>query len=513
MRHGKRGFVVVGSHADHQRVVRDAAGHVAAHHEAQAAEHASLVHVGREAEMSANALSQPLVVGHVSRSGSASSRRERDERLVATGVDTRDAEQVVVDQDPVERDLGGARHEPAPRPVGIDRVAPVDSISRHGPGRRLPTERGRSAHGAANPDRLGRRRRGRERGERGGVDAGDPGRIGEVDRVGHVAVGDAVLRPQILMLAVVVLVRFGQPHRRVAEIVEGAVVAAAAEPVEPVDQLRPHRRLHQRGDPMDVSGQLPGVAVHFAAHHPARAGLGLRFRRRHRLREDPERHVVDVAADAGGVADDVVVEHALDRPPVLLRVLRQLVPAEQSLLLAGQRGVDDRLVEAMPAQQAGGLDHGSGAAGVVVGARRVRLGVHRPARAGIVVARDQHVPVGIPLAPLNGHHVDQLHAPGDPGPGPALQHAALERHLEAPAAGPADRVELGVNPAPRRPDAPGRRHRIRQRVPGAEGRQLPDRGLDRGRRNPVAEGLQPGVVIRWRRRGLEEERGKQRNRQ
>src|SRR3546814_1699678 len=51
--------------------------------------------------------------------------------------------------------------------------------------------------------------------------------------------------------------------------------------------------------------------------------------------------VVAITVRSARAADDVVVEHGLDRPALLPGVVRQELAAEQPLLLAREHGIDD----------------------------------------------------------------------------------------------------------------------------------------------------------------------------
>src|SRR3546814_6208109 len=79
----------------------------------------------------------------------------------------------------------------------------------------------------------------------------------------------AVFRAQVLVLAVVVLVGLHHPHRRVAQVVERAVVAAAAEAVEAVDHHHVEVGHVQVGHAVDVAGQVARGRVDLAAGEAA----------------------------------------------------------------------------------------------------------------------------------------------------------------------------------------------------------------------------------------------------
>ena len=80
-----------------------------------------------------------------------------------------------------------------------------------------------------------------------------------------------------------------------------------------------------------------------------------------------------VARDVG--ADDVVVQDGLDRAIFLVRLGRQQVAADETLLFAGESHEDQRLVEFVLAHHARQFHHRGGAAAVVAGAGRGQFGV------------------------------------------------------------------------------------------------------------------------------------------
>ena len=73
-------------------------------------------------------------------------------------------------------------------------------------------------------------------------------------------------------------------------------------------------------------------------------------------------------------ANDVVVEDAFEIPAFLLSELGEVSAADQALLLACNGDEDQRRGKMMLAEDAGGFKADSGAAGIVVGSRRVELG-------------------------------------------------------------------------------------------------------------------------------------------
>ena len=59
------------------------------------------------------------------------------------------------------------------------------------------------------------------------------------------------------MLALVLLMRLHDAHRRETRVIEGAMVPAAPEAVEPVDHHRVQVRKVEIRDPVDVPRDLP----------------------------------------------------------------------------------------------------------------------------------------------------------------------------------------------------------------------------------------------------------------
>src|SRR5205823_5604926 len=86
------------------------------------------------------------------------------------------------------------------------------------------------------------------------VDPGGAGDVVEVDELRQVAPLHAVDHDDVVVLVPVVLVRLGEPHGRVALLEERNVVAAAAQPVPPVDDLHVHPGGVVLGDVLDEPG-------------------------------------------------------------------------------------------------------------------------------------------------------------------------------------------------------------------------------------------------------------------
>src|SRR5690606_16324282 len=252
-----------------------------------------------------------------------------------------------------------------------------------------------------------------------------------------------VLHPQILVLAGVVLVGLHDPHRRVAQVVERPVVATAPEAVQAIDHHHVQVRHVAVGDAVDVAGQVARGRVDLAAGEATGPGLLGGLGHPGALGEHARAGVVDHPGDAAGVADHVVVEHRLDAPAVVLGVLCQDPAAEQTLLLAGQCGVDDAAVEAVPAQDAGGLQRARDAGGVVVGARRIGGGVHHIGGARVDVAAHDHVAARVRTAALDGDDAGDHRRLGDPG---FAGNRVADRHdFQAAATGGGNTLELGLD--------------------------------------------------------------------
>ncbi len=282
------------------------------------------------------------------------------------------------------------------------------------------------------------------------------------------------------MLAPVVLVGLHDADAGEARVVERAVVAAAPEAVQPVDQHRLEVRNVKVRHPGHVAGQLAGHAIDLAAHAAPRPPRLLGLGDRRRLGEHPVDIVADHAVDALDVSDHVVVQHRFDVPALAHRHRRHVAPAEEALLLAGEAGEDERGGEGtrVPAQHPRGLHRARHAARVVIGARRIVGEVVVVRDPAVDVSRHDHVAVRIGRPPQDGEHVDHLGVRRYPASLPSGDHVALERDLEAAAAGVGDDLEPGVNPAPRRADAPGLARGLGHRMPRPEADEGPDIGLD-----------------------------------
>jgi len=200
-------------------------------------------------------------------------------------------------------------------------------------------------HRARDPHHGRRRWRPREARERDRIEARDLREVRKVDAGEHVAVGDAVRDPHVLMLAMIVLGGFGEAYRREARREHRHLIAAAVEPVRPVNHPDVEVPQHPRREPGDVAGEIARGAVHLAA----------------------------VVADLAEAARE--------------RGRREELAAVQTLLFAGQHGVDDRRGKAVARQHAGGFEHRGDTRAVVVRARRRQCGERHEAR-----DRDQEEP-------------------------------------------------------------------------------------------------------------------------
>src|SRR5690606_39095579 len=193
---------------------------------------------------------------------------------------------------------------------------------------------------------------------------------------------------------------------------------------------------------VDVAGQVARGRVDLAAGEAARAGFGRRLGHARALGEHARGGVVDHAVDPGDVADHVVVEHRLDAPAFGLRLRGDDLAAEQALLLARQRGVDDGARESVLRQDARGLKRAGDAGGVVVGAGRVGGEVHHVRYARVDVAAHDHVAAGVRGTALDREHADHFGRLGN-----ALlagNRVADVDHFQAAAALRRDALELRV---------------------------------------------------------------------
>src|SRR5262249_37715693 len=162
----------------------------------------------------------------------------------------------------------------------------------------------------------------------------------EIDSLRDIAVRDAVFGSDVLMLPHVVLGGFGDSHGGEPRVVESPMIATPAESVEAIDELRPHRWKERGGDLEQIAAELARRYIRLAAGGPPRSTLVFGFGDRDRLREDPERRVVFLSADALGVPDDVVVENGFDDPALALGGRGELLAAEETLLLSSQGPVN-----------------------------------------------------------------------------------------------------------------------------------------------------------------------------
>jgi len=256
------------------------------------------------------------------------------------------------------------------------------------------------------------------------------------------------------VLAGVVLVRLHDADAGEAEVVERAVMPAAAKSVEAVDHDRIEIRQVQVGDPGNVASQLPGGPVDLAAGEAAPTSFLLGLGNRGRFRKYAEGVVGDHPVDALDVADHVVVEDAGDLPSLGVGDLGHVPAAEQALFLSGQSDVDDRRRELVLRQHPRCLDRPRHARGVVVGSGGVAGGVEAVGDPGVDIAAHDHVAVRVDRAALDRHHIDDLGVDGDPGVLVPGLDVALDHDLQTGGALLGDVGELGLDPSARGADAP-----------------------------------------------------------
>ena len=162
------------------------------------------------------------------------------------------------------------------------------------------------------------------------------------------------------------------------------------------------------------------------------------------------------------IADDVVVEDGDDVPALRLGVVGEHLAAVEPLLLARQRGIDDRARELVLRQHPRRLQHRGHARPVVVRARSVGGEIHHVGHAAVDMALDDDHVVG-PLGPaLDRDHVAHRRRLGDARAGERL---AWPHRRQAVA------IELRLGPAERRADPPLGIGLRRQRVPRSEAHQ------------------------------------------
>ena len=219
-------------------------------------------------------------------------------------------------------------------PLRCGGVPPVDLVSRqirvvH----RLPSQNGGGTIGAADLDdpRLGRGPG--QRGQGGGVHAGDLPDIVEVHALDHVSVLDAVLDPDVLVLPIVVLVGLHDADAGEAHVVEGTVMPSPPEAIEAVDHDRVEVGDVEIGDLVHVAGDLAGRPVHLASEGPPALVIRQLVGGRVGLGEDPEGGVLDDPVDPLHISDHVVVQDGCDVPLLLDSHLCHVSAPDQPLLL------------------------------------------------------------------------------------------------------------------------------------------------------------------------------------
>jgi hypothetical protein len=166
-------------------------------------------------------------------------------------------------------------------------------------------------------------------GERGDVQLGHLAQIGEIHLVDRVAILDAVLGAQILVLPIVILDRDGDPDRREAEVEELGMVAAAAEAVVAPDLADVEAEAEIVGEPSSQREMLRDGRVILAAEAALAGGEILMALPARPFREDPDMGVVADSVGAAAVADDVVVEVGDDLPALRLGIIGEDLAAEQ----------------------------------------------------------------------------------------------------------------------------------------------------------------------------------------
>ena len=264
------------------------------------------------------------------------------------------------------------------------------------------------------------------------------------------------------------------------------MVAAAAEAVGAPD-------LHDVEADVEPVGQAVEEARDVARRRVILTAEAVGRRRQLRLplrarafRQNADMLVVAETVGRAAVADDVVVEDGDDVPALRLGEIGEDLAAQEPLLLARQRRIDDGAGEFVLAEHPRRLDHRRRARAVVIGAGRVRLEVHDVGDAAVDMALDDDDVVGPLGAALDGDHVTH----------PRRCRHALAGHRVARAdSRQAEAFEPAFGPVERRADAaPGVGLR-RQGVPRAEADQLGDGRLHLGAADRLHPLAQPGIIV------------------
>src|SRR5258708_5497914 len=161
--------------------------------------------------------------------------------------------------------------------------------------------------------------------------------IVEVYKLLCVAIFDAVFRAHVLVLMMKVLAEFSKPHGRKSLLIEGIMIAAAQESIQPEYQHWLHARIVSPSHLGDIPCQFPrpGIALPAQAANAPQFLLGRCCRYAFRKNS----HSGMILLGAFVAADNVVVENRLQIPTLTLchlffDHLGKMTAAVQSLLFS-----------------------------------------------------------------------------------------------------------------------------------------------------------------------------------
>ena len=270
---------------------------------------------------------------------------------------------------------------------------------------------------------------------------------------------------------------FGNAHRRIAGFEQAGLIAAAAEPIGAIDHLHIQAINVVVGKAVEEARHVAAGRIILAAVVAAAVGLSGAFHGLGAFRKHADMARILHAANAGAVPNDVVVEVGFHHPALGAGVIGQHLAAVQSLLLTRQHGIDDGGGELVQRKHARRFNHGGGAAAIIIGARRIALGIVGIAVAAVDMSGNDDVPVRIGCAALDGQHVHDL---GRVGQAITGEHLRGLFNGQAIAAGGAERLKAAFGPAAGGADAAGRAGGVAGRMAGAETHQRGDAGLQLG---------------------------------
>src|SRR5205807_6637584 len=161
----------------------------------------------------------------------------------------------------------------------------------------------------------------------------------EIHELRQVTVLDAIFGANVLVLMVEVFPVLGKADGGESLLVEGVMVATPQVTVETENQQRLDPGIVGAADLGDVAREFAGTRIALAAQVTDLAQLLLIGRDRDPFGENA--HHACVLLGALVATHNVVVEHGLDIPALLLRHGGEMPAAVQSLLFAGDRQKND----------------------------------------------------------------------------------------------------------------------------------------------------------------------------